>query len=157
MTVRPGCLSTTAEKHCASHWGVESPSFRYPPSKNLREKKYKVFEVVFLQYCKIPPHLLGPLIVTNETILTTPQACKRDSSKVCHKVRGPYGLKVPSNQGIFLQKMWDTDPHIWHTDHPPPLFRPALLQKLVAEVFFRFWGGGNLWREFCGIFLTHKI
>ena len=27
MTVR--CHSTTAEKHCTSHWGVESPSFRY--------------------------------------------------------------------------------------------------------------------------------
>ena len=39
---------------------------------------------------------------------------------------------------------------------------PALLQKLVGELFFFDFSQGNLenlvgiWREFCGIFLTHR-
>ena len=32
---RFGCHSATAEKHCTPRWGVESPSFRYPPLKIL--------------------------------------------------------------------------------------------------------------------------
>ena len=35
---RSGCHGTIADKHCTSHGGVESPSFRYPPPPLSRRK-----------------------------------------------------------------------------------------------------------------------